>query len=119
MTPKRSNLSCKSHVNCWATKNFEFGHSLDVQREIYFHDGCFSKAPNISHTFCNSEMTWAKSKWWENHLPYLDLRQARDALCWFHMWDYDPLLSFHLIDYVSLALIPHDDDALIFVGDMI
>ena len=39
MNPKRRNASCKSHGNCWATKNSEFGHSLDVKREIYFHDG--------------------------------------------------------------------------------
>ena len=83
MIPKRINVSCKSHGNFWATENSEFGHSLDVQREIYFHDGCFPKAPNISHTFSHSEITW------ENHLPHLDLMQAGDALCRFHMWDYD------------------------------
>ena len=34
------------------------------------------------------------------------------------MWDYDPPPSFHLIIYVSLVFIPHDDDVLIFVGNM-
>ena len=80
MAPRRSNVSCKSHGKHWATKSFESGHSLDVQREIFFHDGCFPKAPNISHTFSHSEMTCAASKWWGNHLPYLDLMRAGDVL---------------------------------------
>ena len=90
MTPKRSNVSCKYHGNYWANKTSKLGHSLDVQREIYFHDGCFLKAPNISHTFSHSEMTCAVSKWWGNHLPHLDRMQQGDALRWYHMWDYDP-----------------------------
>ena len=80
MTPKRSNVPCKSHGNYWAIEISEFGHSLDEQREIYFHDGCFPKAPNISHTFSHSEMTWATSKWWGNHLPHLDLMQVGDVV---------------------------------------
>ena len=72
MAPRRSDVSCKSHGKCWATKISELGYSLDVQREIFFHDGCFPKAPNISHTFSHSEVTWAASKWWENHLPHHD-----------------------------------------------
>ena len=80
MTPRRSDVSCKSHGKHWATKISKLGHSLDVQREISFHDGCFPKAPNISHTFSHSEMTCAASKWWGNHLPHLDLMQAGDSL---------------------------------------
>ena len=90
MTPRRSDISCRTLGKQWATKISKFGHSLDEQREIFHHDGCFPKAPNISLTFSHSEITWAASKWWGNHLPYLDLMQAGDALCWFHMWDYDP-----------------------------
>ena len=51
MTPRKSDVSCKSHGKHWATKISEFGHSLVVQREIPFHHGCFPKAPNISHIF--------------------------------------------------------------------
>ena len=61
-------------------KNSEFGHSLDEKREIFYHDGCFPKAPNISQTFNHGEITCATSKWWGNHLPYLDLIQVGDAL---------------------------------------
>ena len=43
MTPRRSDVSCKSHGKHWATKISEFGHSLVVQREIFFHDGCFPR----------------------------------------------------------------------------
>ena len=61
MNPKRINASFKSHGNYWATKISESGHSLDDKREIFHHDGCFPKAPNIFLTFSNSEMTWAAS----------------------------------------------------------
>ena len=71
MTPKRSVASCKSHGKHWATTISQFGHSLVVQREILFHDGCFPKTPNISHIFSHGEITCAASKWWGNHLPYL------------------------------------------------
>ena len=70
MTPKRSNVSCKSHGNYWAIKISEFGHSLDEQREIFHHDGCFPKEPNIYLTFNNSEMTWETIKWWGKNLPH-------------------------------------------------
>ena len=64
-------------------------------------------------------MLWEASKWWENHLTHLDLMQSVDLLLWFHLWDYDPPPSLCLIIYVLLILIRHDDDALIFVGNMI
>ena len=47
------------------------------------------------------------------------MMQSGDLLRWFHMWDYDPPPSLHLIIYVLRVLIPHDDDALIFVRNMI
>ena len=73
MTPSRSVISCQSHGKYGATTIAILSHSLGGQREILFHDGCFPKAPNISHTCSHSEMAWAESKWWENHLPHLDL----------------------------------------------
>ena len=73
MAPQRSVVSFKSHGKHWATAISKFGHSLIVQREILFHDGCFPKAPNISHIFSHGEMTCAKIKWWGDHLPHLDL----------------------------------------------
>ena len=73
MTPRRSVISYKLHGQLWAKTISKHGHSLDGLREILQHDGCFPKAPNISHTFSYSEMAWAASKWWEDHLPHLDL----------------------------------------------
>ena len=49
MAPRRSDISCKSHGKHWATQISKFGHSLDEQREILYHDGCFPKAPKLSH----------------------------------------------------------------------
>ena len=90
ITPRRSVVPYKLHGQLWATKISEHGHYLGEQREILFHDGCIPKAPNISHTFSHSEITWTTSKWWGSHLPLHDLMRSGDALRWFHMWDYDP-----------------------------
>ena len=73
MTPKGSDITCRSHGIGKANKKSESGHSLEVQREIIFHDGCFPKAPNISLIFSYDEITCAISKWWGKHLPNIDL----------------------------------------------
>ena len=73
IAPKRSVIPYKLHGQIWATNIFEHGHSLIGKREILFHDGCFPKAPNISHTFSHGEMTCEASKWWGNQLPHVDL----------------------------------------------
>ena len=63
------------------------------------------------------EMTWAASKWWENHLPYLDLMQARFALRWFHMCDYDPPPHAQISVCMYVFFLPYIDDILvIFMG---
>ena len=80
MTPRRSNIFCKPHGKYWVPNFFELGHSLGRIREIFHHDGCFPKAPNISHTYRYGEMVWVVSKWWEKHLPHLDLMRVGDAL---------------------------------------
>ena len=90
MTPERSERSCGSHDCQWANRNFELGHSLVVQREIPFHDGCFPKAPNISNIFMHVKVTHVANVWWDYHLPHLDPMKAGDALRWHHMWDFDP-----------------------------
>ena len=75
VNPRRSVIYFQSHGKYVATTIVLLGHSLGGKREILFHDGCFPKVPNISHTFSYSEMAWAASKWWENHLPHLGLMQ--------------------------------------------
>ena len=59
MNPKGSKISCGSHGFLGAKENSEFGHSLDVQREIPFHDGCFPKAPKLCNTFSYVNLTHA------------------------------------------------------------
>ena len=115
----RSILPYKLHDQLWAIKFYKHGHSLGGYREMLYDCGCTPKAPNIYHFFSDCEKTWAASKWWGNHLPYHYMMKLGDILRWSHMWDYDPPPSLHLIVYVLLVLIPHDDDALIFVGSMI
>ena len=107
MNLRRSNVSCKSHGKHWAARISEFGHSLDVQREIFYHDGCFTKEPKIYHTFSHSDITWAAIKWWGNHLPYLDLMHVGDALRWYHMWDYDPPPHAQISVYMYVVLLPY------------
>lgn len=84
-----------------------------MQREILFHDGCFPKAPNISHIFNHGEMTCTSSKWWGNHLPYLDIMQAGDALRWHHMWDYDPAPHAQIFVYMYVMMLPYLDDIVV------
>ena len=117
MTPKGSEISCGSHGFWWANRNFEFGHSLVVQREIPFLDGCFPKAPNISDIFNYVKMTHAENVWWECHLPQLYLMQARDALSWHHMWDFDPPPQAQISICIYVVFLPYlDDIVLLFMG---
>ena len=85
MTAKGSEISCRSHGFWWANRNSELGHSLVVQRENPFHDGCFPKAPNIFGIFSHVKVTHAANVWWDYHLPHLDPMKAGDALRWHHM----------------------------------
>ena len=106
IAPRRSIIPYKLHGQLWAIKISIHGHSLGDQREILFHDGCIPKAPNISHTFSHSEMTWEACKWWGNHLPHIDLMQSGDAPRWFHMWDYDPHPYAQISVSIYVLLIP-------------
>ena len=62
-TPKGGERSCGSHSLLRANGNYELGHSLDVQREISFHDGCFPNAPNLCNTFSHVKVTHAAKVW--------------------------------------------------------
>ena len=62
-------------------------------------------------------MVWATSKWWEEHLPNLDLMQAGDALCWYLMWDYDPPPYAQISVCLYVLLFPYIDDVIVlFMG---
>ena len=117
MAPKRSVVPYESYGKIWATENSELGHSPAMQMEIPFQDGYFPKAPNIYHTFNHSEIACAESKWWGNHLPYLDLMHAGDALHWYHMWDYDPPPHAQISVCLYVVFLPYIDDMLVlFMG---
>ena len=90
MAPTRSDITCRSHGIGEANKDSKSSHSLEVQREILYHDGCFPKAPNLGITFSHVKVTHAAKVWWEYHLPNSDLLNTRSALRWYLMWDCDP-----------------------------
>ena len=118
IAPSRSIIPYKLNGQLGSTNIVEHVHSLGGYREMIYHSGCEPKAPNITHLLKSCEKTMRRIKCWGNHLPYHNLRQSRDILCWFHMWDYDPPPLLHLMFYVSLVLILYVYD-LIIVGDMI
>ena len=113
MTPKGSERSYGSHSFLGANGNSELGHSLDVQREIPFHDGCF-KAPKLCNNFSHVKVTHAVEVWWECHLPHLDLMKTRGALRWNHMWDFDPPPQVQILVCIYVILLPYIDDILVF-----
>ena len=42
-----------------------------------------------------------------------------DALCWFHMWDYDPPLGCHMETCFYLFFLPCIDDVLVLMGSFV
>ena len=83
------------------------------------YSGCTQFSPHIMHLLQACERIGAVRKWLGCHLSYHMLRQSRDILCWFHMWDYDPPPVLHMATYVSLVMIPYIDDVLILIMGMI
>ena len=57
MAPTRSDITFRSYGIDEANKNSKAGHSLEVKREIIYHDGCFPKAPNEGFTFSHVKVT--------------------------------------------------------------
>ena len=116
-TPKGSERSHEYHSLLGPNENSEHGHSLDVQREIPFHDGCFPKAPNLCNTFNHVKVTYATRVWWECHLPHQDLMKTRGGLCWHHMWDFDPPPQVQISVCIYVVLIQYIDDIVVlFMG---
>ena len=113
MSPKGGERSCGSHIFLRANRNSELGHSLVVQRDIPFHDGCFPKAPNIYDISSYVDMTYAENVWSECHMPHLDLKQARGALHWHHMWEFDPPLQGQISICIYVVLLPYLDDIVV------
>ena len=64
MAPKRSDITFISHGIDEANNNSKSGHSLEVKREILFHDACFPKARNLCITFSHVKVTHAAKVWW-------------------------------------------------------
>lgn len=49
---------------------------------------CAPLAPNYIFMISSCRMNVAEKKWLKGHLLYYILRQANDALHWFHVWSY-------------------------------
>ena len=64
-------------------------------------------------TYLHEEMTCATSKWWENHLPNIDLMQEGDTLRWYLMWGQDPPPYAQLSICLYVLLLPYLDDIVV------
>ena len=100
MAPTKSNFSCRSHGKYGANKISKASHCLEMQREIFYHDGCFPKAPNESFTFSHVKVAYAANMWWEYHLSHSDLLRTRSVLRWYLMWDCDPPPHVHISGFL-------------------
>ena len=117
MAPTRSDITCRSHGIDEANKNSKFGHSLEVQREIIYHDGCFPKATNLGLTFSHVKVTHVANMCWEYHLPHSNLLKTRSALHWYLMWDCKPPPQVQISVCIYVILLPYIDDILVlFMG---
>ena len=58
----------------------------------------------------------AENKWLQRHLLHFVLRHAKDALCYFHVWNYDPLSGFHVTTCFHWFFLPCIDDVLVLMG---
>ena len=61
-------------------------------------------------------MTVATKRWLGKHLLFFFLRYARDALHWFHVWNYDSLSSCHMATCFHWDLLPCIVDIIMFMG---
>ena len=116
MAPKGSERSCGSHSLLGANINSELSHSLIVQREVPYHDGCFPKAPNLPIIFSYVKVTHAAIVWWEYHLPHQDLMNTRGALRQNLMWDFDPPPQVQISICIYVVLLPYLDDIVVLYG---
>ena len=61
-------------------------------------------------------MIVAEKKWLKRHFLFFVLRQERNALRWFHEWNYDPPPVCHMETCFHLFMLPYIDDVLMFMG---
>ena len=64
-------------------------------------------------------MIVAANKWLGEHLLLLVLMQARSALRWFHVWNYDPLSGCHMKNCFHWFLLPCIDDIFMILGSFV
>ena len=60
-----------------------------------------------------------EKKWLGDHLFLLVLIQERDALRWFHVWNYDPLSHCHMATCFHWFLLPCFADIIMFMGSFV
>ena len=84
------------------------------------HDSwCAPLTPHCTFMFISYRMIVVGKKWLGEHLLLLVLMQARDALCQFHVWNYDPLSGCHMTACFHWFLLPCIADILMFMGSFI
>ena len=118
IVPRRIIPSCILYYDVLeAICSIDVGHSSGGLWGMSHDSWCAPLAPNFTLKFPCCRMIVATNKWLEGHLLFFVLRQAGDALRWFHMWDYDPPPDCHMKTCFYLFLLPYIDDVLILMGE--
>ena len=76
--------------------SIDVGHFFCVLWRMPHDFRCAPLAPNFNFMISSCRMILAANKWLKRHLLHILLRQARNALNWFHEWNYDPPPSCHM-----------------------
>ena len=74
-----------------ATYNIDFGYPFDGLWGKPHDSWCAPLTPYCNFMFPSYEMTVAENKWLVKNFLFHILMQEKDALRWFHGWDYDSL----------------------------
>ena len=77
---------------------------------------CAPLTPRCNFIFPSYDMIVAANQWFVKHLLFLILMQARDALCWFHEWNYDSLSGCHLTTCSHCIFLPYIFDMIMLMG---
>ena len=120
IVPRRIIPSCILYNDVLeAICNIEIGYLIGGLWERPHDSWCAPLAPNCTFMFMFCKMIVATYKWLEEHFLSFDLIQARDALCWFLVWDLDPLSGCHLATCSYCTMFPCIADMFIFMGRFI
>ena len=117
IVPRRVIPSCILYSNVLAAFcSIEIGYLIGGWWGKPHDSWCAPLTPYCNFMFWSYEMTVAANKWLVKHLLFLILKQAKDALRWFHEWNYDSLSGCHLETCSHCTLLPHIADMFMFSG---